>query len=67
MLQAKDAAAIWIWKVGSWAPLQQLEAHTLTVTQLAFTHDGSCLISVSRDRSIALWRRSDGGQPSSAP
>ena len=59
-LQAADVAAVWIWRVGSWAAVQQLECHTLTVTQLAFTPDGSRLVSVSRDRSLAVWNRTEG-------
>ena len=59
-LQTKDVAAIWIWRIGTWAPTQQLEVHTLTATQLAFSPDGSKLVSVSRDRSIAAWQRTTG-------
>lgn len=60
--QTKEFAAIWIWKVDTWAPLQQLEAHTLTATQLAFTPDGAFLVSVSRDRSLAVWVRTEDEQ-----
>ena len=59
-LQAAEVAAIWIWRVGSWAAVQQLEAHSLTVTQLAFSPDGSRLVSVSRDRCLAVWTRTAG-------
>jgi len=66
-VQTAEFAAIWIWEVGSWAPLQQLEAHTLTATQLAFTPDGAYLVSVSRDRSLAVWCRTSGARPPSPP
>ena len=59
-LQTADVAAIWIWRVGSWAAVQQLECQSLTVTQLAFSPDGSRLVSVSRDRSLAVWTRTEG-------
>jgi hypothetical protein len=32
--QSAATATIWIWRVADWTPLQQLAAHTLTVTQV---------------------------------
>jgi len=54
--QSAGAAAVWVWEVGSWKPISQLSGHTLTVTQLEFSHDGRYLLSGSRDRSFSLWR-----------
>ena len=59
-LQSAEFAAIWIWEVGTWKPLQQLQSHGLSVTQMAFSPTGSHLISVSRDRSLAVWLRCAG-------
>ena len=59
-MQSKEFAAVWIWKLGTWSPVQQLECHTLTVTQLAFSPSGAYLVSVSRDRSLAIWKRNSG-------
>ena len=38
--------------------VQQLPGHTLTVTQLRFSPEGLFLLSVSRDRSFAIYARS---------
>ena len=59
-MQSTEFAAIWIWQLGSWKPLQQLECHTLSVTELAFSPSGLYLVSVSRDRSLAVWKRTSG-------
>ncbi len=50
----------------SWASRGRLAAHTLSVTQLAFSHDGSHLLSGSRDRSFAVFRRREGDVPPGA-
>lgn len=56
-----DAAELRVWD--SRVPsvdlpcVQQLPAHTLTVTQLKFSPDGCFLLSVSRDRSFAIHAR----------
>jgi elongator complex protein 2 len=55
-------ADVWVWEVGSWRCLARLSGgHTLTATQLAFSPfdcdgGGRWLASVSRDRSLAVWR-----------
>ena len=38
-----------------------LEAHKLSVVQLAFSHDDRYLISVSRDRCLGLFERTADG------
>lgn len=35
---------------------QVLEGHTLTITSLEFSQDGQNLVSVSRDRSLSVWK-----------
>ena len=60
--QAAQFAAVWLWNVGSWTPAgQPLEAHSLTVTQMAFSSTGQHLLTVSRDRTLAVWERLEAG------
>lgn len=54
--QSMGAAAVWVWEVSSWKALAQLPGHTLTVTQLEFSPDGTYLLSGSRDRSFSVWK-----------
>ena len=39
------------------------QAHTLTVTQLAWSHGDDYLASCSRDRSLAIFRRVRSATP----
>lgn len=60
----QEHAAIHLWEVGTWKQVGVLAYHTLTVTQLAFSHNGEHLLAVSRDRCWSLWKRGgsqDGG------
>lgn len=38
---------------------QSLDGHSLTITSLEFSQDGTYLVAVSRDRQLSLWRVSD--------
>ena len=64
--QSADAAAIWLWGTERWTGVAQLPAHTLTVTQLAFSPDGRYLASASRDRTVALFERQQGAAGAAA-
>ena len=65
--QAAQFAAVWLWNVGAWTPAgQPLEAHSLTVTQMAFSStlavwerlEAGALISLQCDLT-PLWRDGD--------
>lgn len=43
----------------TWKQIEKLSAHKLTVTQMRFSPNGSLLLSVSRDRTWALFERDE--------
>ena len=55
----QEYADIIIWDTATWKIVDQLNAHTLTVTQLNFSSTGKYLLSVSRDRTWALHQRAE--------
>ncbi|XP_046845243.1 elongator complex protein 2-like isoform X2 [Xenia sp. Carnegie-2017] len=54
-----EHANIIIWDTLTWKQLCCLPGHTLTVTQMEFSHSGRFLLSVSRDRTWCLFERFD--------
>jgi len=51
-----EHAAVLLWDVSTWQVIGRLEAHSLTVTQLLFSHSGEYLLSTSRDRTWSLYK-----------
>ena len=54
-----EHAAIRVWSTSSWRQVTTLTLHSLTVTQLAFSHSGHYLLAVSCDRCWSLWKLND--------
>lgn len=54
--QGERDAAIILWEIETGVEKARLVAHDLTVNQLQFSPDGTALLSVSRDRSFAIFR-----------
>ncbi|XP_068642219.1 elongator complex protein 2 [Aristolochia californica] len=53
--QSAAVAEIWLWEVGSWRAVGRVQSHTLTVTQMEFSHDDRYLLAVSRDRQFSIF------------
>lgn len=57
-----EDAVIIIRKTSDWNIVDKLAGHTLTITKMAFSPDSKFLLSVSRDRSFAIYARTEEGK-----
>jgi elongator complex protein 2 len=55
--QTAAVAVLRVWDTSTWAEVQALHGHTLTVTGITFMCSDSCIVSVSRDRSLCVFAR----------
>jgi len=54
-----------LWDTVTWQQLGLLEGHSLTVTQIVFSHNGQYLLTVSRDRTWYMYKRKGADDPES--
>ncbi|XP_062549875.1 elongator complex protein 2 [Armigeres subalbatus] len=54
-----EHARILVWNTSNWKIQQKLDAHQLTVTQLAFSPDDRSLLAVSRDRTLSVFENKE--------
>ncbi|XP_060064524.1 elongator complex protein 2-like [Ylistrum balloti] len=54
-----EFAGVILYDCKTWTQQCTLEGHSLTVTQIAFSHSGQFLLTVSRDRTWALYQRKE--------
>jgi elongator complex protein 2 len=50
-----DESQLLVWRVEGWKLEQRLTDHTLTITAMSVSSDGRWLLTVSRDRSFAVY------------
>lgn len=55
-----DLARIFLWETSKLRKVGSIEYHSLTITRLRFSHDSRYLLSVSRDRTWALYEHQTG-------
>ncbi len=55
--QTAAVAVLRLWDTSTWAEVQALHGHTLTVTGITFMCNDSRIVSVSRDRSLCVFAR----------
>ena len=60
-----EHAGIILWDTKKWRQVTTLHSHSLTVTDMTFSHSGDLLLSVSRDRTWSLFRHRSAEQPES--
>jgi elongator complex protein 2 len=59
--QTAAVAVLRLWDTSTWAEVQALQGHTLTVTGIIFTCGDNRIVSVSRDRSLCVFARPEIG------
>lgn len=59
--QTAAVAVLRIWDTSTWAEVQALQGHTLTVTGITFICGDNRIVSVSRDRSLCVFARPQPG------
>jgi WD40 repeat protein len=58
-----EQCGIIVWETDPWKKSHQVYSHTLTVTQLEYSHDDAYLCSASRDRTLSIFSTGTGASP----
>lgn len=57
--QSEKHSKLFIWDATKNSLMCKLDGHVLTIVQIEFSHDDEYILSVSRDRSICLYKRTN--------
>ena len=55
LLAMGNRSEIWIWDTGTWQVKEKLAGHISEIVDLAFTPEGTTLLSASRDGTVRVW------------
>ena len=61
-MSGSDDMSVRVWDASTGAELQQLNGHTDYVISVAFSHDGTSIVSGSSDKSVWVWVVSTGAE-----
>jgi elongator complex protein 2 len=57
--QSEKNSKLFLWSSENKNLICKLDGHVLTITQIEFSHDDQFILTVSRDRSICLYQKTD--------
>jgi WD40 repeat protein len=55
LLAIGNSSEVWVWDTESWQLLKRFSGHNDLIEDLAFTPDGTKILSASRDGTIRVW------------
>jgi WD40 repeat protein len=55
LLAIGSSSEVWVWDAESWQLIKRFSGHSDLIEDLAFTPDGTKILSASRDGTIRVW------------